>query len=188
MTISSRGGLLAACLAGFLFNTVPYAHGATTYNYTGNLFTSVSFPYTTSDSVTGSFTLAVPLADNLTSFTSVTPQSFSFSDGVAGETTTNTTPGVGSSFSFQTDATGAITKWQVVVDITSVSNFSISTINSPGVSGVFDQAQHGGGTESGENTNSPGTWTAVPEASTCNMVLVGLTLVTALARRRTGAR
>ena len=186
MKISSRGGLLAVCAAVFLFNTIPCADGATTYSYTGNDFTSVTFPYTTSDSVTGSFTLAAPLADNLTSFTTVTPQSFSFSDGVEGETTTNTSPGVGSEFAFETDATGAITKWEVVVDINSVSNFSISTLNAPGVSGVFDQGQHGGGTESGGNTNSPGTWAAVPEASTCSMVLVGLTLVAAITRRRTG--
>jgi hypothetical protein len=188
MKISSRGGWLVACVAGFLFNTVPYAHGAATYNYTGNVFTSVSAPYTTSDSVTGSFTLAAPLADNLTSFTTVTPQSFTFSDGVAGETITNTSSGVGSAFSFETDGSGAITRWQVVVDINSVFNFSISTINAPGTTGVFDQAQHQGGTESGENTNSPGTWAAVPEASTCSMVLVGLTMVGAVVRRRTGSR
>ena len=172
-------------MSAFLFNTVPYADGATTYDYTGNVFTSVSAPYTTSDSITGSFTLATPLADNLTSFTTVTPQSFSFSDGVNGDTITNTTPGAGSQFAFETDANGAITKWQVVVDITSVSNFSISTLNAPGGAGVFDQAQHGGGTESGENTNSPGTWAAVPEASTCSMVLVGLAIVGAAVRRRT---
>jgi hypothetical protein len=188
MKLSSRGGLLAGCVAAFLFNAVPNADGATTYNYTGNVFTSVSAPYTTSDSVTGSFTLAVPLADNLTSFTTVTPQSFSFSDGVNGDTITNTSPGVGSQFSFETDASGAITKWQVVVDINSVSNFSISTIDAPGGVGVFDQAQHGGGTESGENTNSPGTWVAVPEASTYSMVLAGLAIVGATICRRAASR
>lgn len=183
MKISSRGGLLAACLAGFLLSTAPYANGDTTYNYTGNDFTSVSAPYTTSDSVTGSFTLAAPLAANLTSFTTVTPQSFSFSDGVIGDTITNTSPGVGSQFSFETDGSGAITKWQVVVDITSVSNFSISTVNAPGGVGVFDQAQHGGGTTSGGNTNSPGTW-AVPEPTTVGLLAVGAVLAAALRRKR----
>ena len=60
----------------------------TTYQYTGNPFTFVTGPYTTSDFVTGMVTLAGPLPPNMPS--PVTPTAFTFSDGV--QTITNLTP------------------------------------------------------------------------------------------------
>src|SRR5262245_43881367 len=52
----------------------------TTYQYTGNHFTNVSAPYTTSMFVSGMVTLVGPLAPNMP-LTSVSPIAFSFSDG-----------------------------------------------------------------------------------------------------------
>jgi hypothetical protein len=78
----------------------------TTYQYTGNPFTTVQGPYTTSDFVSGILTLAGPLAPNFTGV--VTPTAFTFSDGV--QTLTNlTTPGFG--FFFVTGPAGEITAW-----------------------------------------------------------------------------
>ena len=53
----------------------------TTYVYTGNPFTIVSGPYSTSDFVTAMVTLASPLPANMP-LTQVTPLAFSLSDGV----------------------------------------------------------------------------------------------------------
>ena len=53
----------------------------TTYRYTGNPFTHVSGPYTTSDFVTAMVTLAGPLGANMP-LTEVTPIAFTLFDGV----------------------------------------------------------------------------------------------------------
>ncbi len=178
-------GLLAGCTAMALCAASPIAN-AVTYSYTGNTFTSVSAPYTTSDSVSGTITLATPLAANLTSFTTVLPTSFSFTS--AGETISNSTPGSGSQFFFKTDAAGDITYWGATVYVGSVSQFSISTINAPTTYGVYDSIQHGGGTEQGLVSKSPGTWSvmaSVPEPEAYALTLAGLILVgSATARRK----
>src|SRR5437773_2501663 len=81
----------------------------TIYSYTGNPFTNVTAPYTTSDFVSAMVTLAGPLAPNMP-FTSVTPTAFTLSDGV--QTITNFNANF-SSFSFATGPTAAITFWSV---------------------------------------------------------------------------
>ena len=78
----------------------------TTYQYTGNPFTDVSGPYTTSDFVTAMVTLAGPLGANMPSFTPVSPTAFTLSDGV--QTITNLTS-TRAEFWFATGLTGAIT-------------------------------------------------------------------------------
>ena len=75
----------------------------TTYQYTGNHFTDVTGPYTTSDFVTAMVTLAAPLAANMRSRT-VTPTAFTLSDGV--QTLTNHNATTRLVFQFATDATG----------------------------------------------------------------------------------
>src|SRR5438477_10304718 len=82
----------------------------TIYLYTGNPFTNVTAPYTTSDFVSAMVTLAGPLAPNMP-FTSVTPTAFTLSDGVQTITNFNATFPPGSSFA--TGPTGAITVWHV---------------------------------------------------------------------------
>jgi len=78
-------------------------HKSTTYQYTGNPFTTVSAPYTTSDFVSGMVTLAGPLAPNMP-LDFVSPTAFSFSDGH--QTITNLTA-TSATFAFQTGAHGS---------------------------------------------------------------------------------
>jgi hypothetical protein len=61
----------------------------TTYRYTGNHFTDVFGPYTTSGFVSGMVTLAGPLGANMP-LTQVTPTAFTLTDGV--QTISDLTP------------------------------------------------------------------------------------------------
>ena len=72
--------------------------GSTVYYYTGNPFTTTPLPFVSGDEVIGNFTVLTPLADNLT-FASVTPNSYTFTDGP--DTLTNIT-GIGG-FQISTD-------------------------------------------------------------------------------------
>ena len=59
----------------------PAMHGETVYTYTGNPYTAVDGEFTTSMSLTGSFTLDGPLAENV-SGVQITPTDYSFFDGL----------------------------------------------------------------------------------------------------------
>ena len=91
----------------------------TVYSYTGNNFTFTSdgtLPsgaYDDTMSVSGSFTLASPLAANL-SYTSIKSNilSFSFFDGRNTITNLNQDPSV-TVFNVTTDAAGMIDTWQI---------------------------------------------------------------------------
>ncbi|MEI6741141.1 MAG: PEP-CTERM sorting domain-containing protein, partial [Gemmatimonadaceae bacterium] len=179
-----RVGLLAGSAA-LLAIAAPVNAAVTTYTYSGFEFSSVKGPYTTSDRVTGSITLASSLPSNLTTFTAVAPISFSFGDGV--DTLTNTSLNVGSLFAFKTDASGEIYAWQAVVYVGSASQLSINTVNAPGILPVYDAVYvNSGNTAYGQILNSPGTWTvtAVPEPETYAMFLAGLGLLGVHWRRR----
>lgn len=154
----------------------------TTYTYTGNDFTFAVAPFTTSDSVSGWFTVAWPLPGNLsTGF--FTPEAFSFTDGV--DTITNATATLTSSFSsFSTNTSGDITGWEVYLllpDYNLVASESIPT-SSEDLSSVA--------TMGADNSNDPGTWTEsgstspVPEPESLILVGTGLAAAAGIARRR----
>ena len=151
----------------------------TTYVYTGNPFTNVSGPYSTSDFVTAMVTLANPLPPN-TPLTQVTPLAFTFSDGV--QTITNQ-EATGSFFAFATGPTGMITFWQDQVIFSGlrimgeISN-SILTFREP-VGGLVVDAGFADIPERGmgRNVGAPGTWATagVPDAGS-SLALLSLSL------------
>jgi len=160
--------------------TIPLMADAT-YTYTGNDFTAVSSPgggYTMSDSVTGSFTIASPLGDNLVAGGSgdITPTSYSFTDGV--QTFTNASPpNDGVDFQFSTNASGVITKWFVFLEGGGVQDNTIATDTETG--SVADHGDQDFDQFGGQNISDPGTWSssgasAAPEPGSLWMLGAGL--------------
>src|ERR1700761_6939770 len=119
MRFSHKVGLVAALLLTQYLWGVRFADAEVIYTYTGNDFTSsgtIGTPesataYTTSDSVTGEFTLATPLGDNLTNY-SFTPLSYSFNDGVDTLSSSNSYVYY-TSFYVSTNGSGDITAWSI---------------------------------------------------------------------------
>ena len=151
----------------------------TTYMYTGNHFTDVSGPYTTSDFVTAMVTLASPLPPS--AFTSVTPLAFSISDGV--QTITNLNA-LGAGFHFTTDAAAHITLWLAFAS-TAPAFPQIGTGNSLPITAMdvgIDVFGH-----FGEVDDNPGVWrqvTAVPDTgSTISLMTLTLMALGLVARR-----
>ena len=166
-----------AVLAAFIL-PLPIMADTTTYTYTGSDFTAVSGPYTTSDSVTGEFTLSAPLADNLNTLTAITPTSYSFSDGIQTLTT-----GIVADFYIETDAIGDITGWSIQID--GDSDNQIETVHTSAVPGYEDgiSSSSAYGDDEGH-----GTWTSAtavtPEPASLFLVATGLAGAASLSRRR----
>ena len=159
----------------------------TTYQYTGNPFTVVSGPYTTSDFVTAMITLASPLGANMP-LTEVTPTAFTLSDGV--QTITNHGPGLLlTSFLFATDASGAISMWGVNVErIHNATTGAIVTNNDPtDIADVGIVIPEGGPFVLGANVLTPGVWSvsgSVPDSgSTLSLMTLTLVALGLVARR-----
>lgn len=104
-------------LPGLLMGVCLFAASAradTIYTYTGNLFTvfsglDVCPPVC---NISGSFTLASPLATNLP-FETITPIAFGFTDGSV--TVTEGAPEQGGRFEVATDSSGNINFWEIAL-------------------------------------------------------------------------
>jgi hypothetical protein len=148
----------------------------TTYTYSGNDFTFVNSPFTTSDSIQGNFTIAT-LADNL-SFGSITPTSYDFTDGVE---TGNQTNSIVDEFEVSTNGGGQITEWDIEIGL---DGGFITTDYAGSIIGGTDIGNNGDG-GIGFVNNDPGTWTATsPEPSTFVLIPAGLVALALQVRRK----
>ncbi|MFZ1007580.1 MAG: hypothetical protein WAN65_12125, partial [Candidatus Sulfotelmatobacter sp.] len=113
LCLKRRAIVLVAILTALLCALAANAT-TTAYTYSGNDFTEAGSPYTTSDRVTGYFTIAT-LGDNLP-FATITPTFFSFSDGV---NTFDTSDGIAQTFEVATNSMGQINQWIIVIESSS---------------------------------------------------------------------
>jgi hypothetical protein len=139
---------------------LPLVADPMTYTYTGNDFVAVGGGYTTSDFVSGYFTLAAPLPDNLVfSNDNISPTAYSFSDGV--QTFSSLAPPTNITFDIATDASGTIIRWDINLGTGPPADNAVSTDSQS--SDVGEQISF---TSFGEVIGDPGTWTASPATAT----------------------
>ena len=169
----------------------------TVYTYAGNDFNDITgTDFTTSDSVTGSFTVSSPLGDNLNGANIASSAiSFSFSDGP--DTITNTTPGIDTCFcsptiDIWTNGSGQITNWDISLTAGELGSENITTENY--YEGIFsgtvvEDEGFISDSEEASISNDATTWgvgtpsgpSPVPEPG--NLALVGIGLVAMAAVR-----
>jgi hypothetical protein len=172
-------------LAAFAFSLSSLAAQAdVVYDYTGLDYTVAFGSYTTSESVTGTFTLAAPLADNLNDAI-ISPVSFSISDGL--QTITNANAAT-SAFTFSTDATGNLTNWVITLTTSNTGGGAID-IDGPGSGTPGDQVEYQNNSPNSSFAESIGSGTftevaptpsPVPEPQSWALMLTGLALLLAL--------
>lgn len=173
----------------------------TVYTYTGTDFTlenmnnspvnppgTISAPYSSTDHVYGELTFAAPLAGGLSDAT-VTPESFSLSDGV--QTITNLTDNGSPWFMVSTDSSGDITSY--VLDVTSDVNPEDWIISQtiPANSSPADNASYNdNGTVYSVLTNTNGSFapavSATPEPGSLALLGSGMAGLAFQVRRRMG--
>lgn len=158
--------------------SAPHAQADTVYTYTGNPYTTALSPYTTSMFVSVTFTLAAPLGNNFP-FATITPASYSVSDGLQTLTNLNSTIAF---FQVGTGPSGIPTSWTIRVDQ------GLSSIITDWDSA--DAAHFSNGTSLGIVRGAPGTWTvttSTPEPGTLGSLstgMIGLGLFLWLKRKR----
>jgi len=183
LTLPKLFGGLTVCLL-----TLP-AMADVTYTYTGNDFELVfGGSYTTSDFVSGSFTVASALPDNLVfSNDNVTPTSYSFTDGV--QTFSSMSPPTNVTFDIGTDGSGNINKWDITLGSGPPNNDTLSTFSGGSDTGEMDNMS-----SFGEVIGDPGTWTVsgstspTPEPGRVSWMLVGLLAGGGIVQRRLSNR
>ena len=166
-----------------------------TYTYTGSAFDfstvnnsiqnppgTVAAPYSTSDSVTGSFTIAGPI-DNLSNAVFFDHGTFSFTDGVQ---TLSSSNGADLFADISTDGSGNITSYNIEASSTTDLNdfITIGSFGSPGSFGKFDTGTEivAAGTNTFGSISAP--VAATPEPSSLALLGSGLAGLAFEVRRR----
>jgi hypothetical protein len=159
------------------------------YQYTGNPFTAVVAPYTTSDFVSVSLTLAQPLSAGFSGSPEI--MNLTMSDGVQTLTSSSNTNDCPQTMCFEllVGGGGKIIGWSIFLGTYfSGGDGSISTVYGVPVQLFADSAGFGFSGGSGSNSNSPGTWVEiVPEPSTLALSVLPVAFIVAAARKRRSA-
>ena len=175
--------MLGAVLAGILAGP---ARADMIYTYTGNDFTSVTSPYVKSDFISGVLDFQTALGPNF-AFQEVSPASFTFTGGVAGDTLTNLNSS--GAFFAATDGYGNLDGWYMVTTSNTDPNAHVQLQNTP-----YDGTQLDFFTNTnadGYNQFAAGQWVAsvstVPEPSTLILMIAAVTGLWGVRRRWTSA-
>ncbi len=166
------GGLAALMLTAPLMADV-------TYTYTGNDFGFAIAPYTTSDFVSGFFTVSSALGDSRPE-SAVTTTSYSFTDGV--QTFSSTSPPAEVTIEVGTGLTGSITSWDIDLSTGPPADNFVSTDSVSTDSGE-------NGVSFADNNGDPGGWkqsgggSTVPEPGYVGFLGLGLAAIVLVQRK-----
>jgi hypothetical protein len=162
----------------------PLANAGVVYTFTGDTFLDASGPFTTTDFISGSFTVPTALGDNLSNVL-ITPDSFTFSDVVY--TVTNLTAHDALLF-MTTNGAGQITDWSIDINESAGTLIQslgpVSDLSDCCSDIVFDASR------TIEDANPPGyngSWTSAestPEPAPFALMATGLLALAWVGRKR----